>query len=81
MTNEEVVEVLEEMWELLFQEMRGKVFDELNALGEVDKFKTAFDAAIEALKREQQFLDAGYKNEEVEFYIGGRKFIVREVAQ
>ena len=50
MTNEEVVDALEEMWELLFQEMRGRVFDELKALGEVDRFKTAFDTAIEALK-------------------------------
>ena len=37
--------------------------------------------AIEALKREQQFLDAGYKNGKVEFYIGGRKFMVKELAQ
>ena len=40
-----------------------------------------FDMAINALNREQQFLDAGYKNTSVEFYIGGRKFSVREIPQ
>ena len=39
------------------------------------------DMAIEALKREQLFLEAGYKGKEVEFYIGGRRFAVRELAQ
>lgn len=37
--------------------------------------------AINALEREQQFLDAGYKNGRVEFMIGGRKFMVKEMAQ
>jgi len=37
--------------------------------------------AIKALEREQQFLDAGYKNGRVEFMIGGRKFMVKEMAQ
>lgn len=37
--------------------------------------------AIKALEREQQFLDAGYKNNRVEFMIGGRKFMVKEMAQ
>ena len=41
----------------------------------------ALDMATAALYREQQFLDAGYKNGQVEFYIGGRKFMVRELAQ
>ena len=41
----------------------------------------ACDMAIVALKREQQFLDAGYKNGRVEFMIGGRKFMVKEMAQ
>ena len=41
----------------------------------------ALDMAIKALEREQQFLDAGYKNGRVEFYIGGRKFMVKEMAQ
>lgn len=43
--------------------------------------KDAIRMAIEALKREQQFMDAGYKNRKVEFYIGGRKFMVKELAQ
>lgn len=42
---------------------------------------TALDMAIIALHREQQFLDAGYKNSRVEFNIGGRKFMVKELAQ
>ena len=37
--------------------------------------------AINALEREQKFLDAGYKNGRVEFMIGGRKFMVKEMAQ
>lgn len=37
--------------------------------------------AIKALEREQKFLDAGYKNGRVEFMIGGRKFMVKEMAQ
>lgn len=49
------------------------------SLDEVDN--EALNRAIEALDRELQFLNAGYKNEEVEFYIGGRKFSVRELAQ
>ena len=42
---------------------------------------TALDMAINALEREQKFLDAGYKNGRVEFMIGGRKFMVKEMAQ
>lgn len=41
----------------------------------------ALDMAIKALEREQKFLDAGYKNGRVEFMIGGRKFMVKEMAQ
>lgn len=48
---------------------------------ENQKDHEAFDMAISALKREQQFLDAGEKNERVEFYIRGRKFMVKEMAQ
>ena len=55
--------------------------DDCNAK-EIDAFdEEAINIAIKALKREQQFLDAGYKNERVEFYIGGRKFMVKELAQ
>lgn len=42
---------------------------------------TALDMAINALEREQKFLDAGYNNGRVEFMIGGRKFMVKELAQ
>ena len=41
----------------------------------------ALNMAIAALKREQQFLDSGYENGKVEFMIGGRKFMVKEIAQ
>ena len=41
----------------------------------------ALNMAIQALEREQKFLDAGYKNGRVEFMIGGRKFMVKEMAQ
>lgn len=41
----------------------------------------AFDLSLALLKRELRFLDAGYKNQRVEFYIGGRKFMVKEMAQ
>lgn len=45
------------------------------------KVREALDMAINALEREQKFLDAGYKNGRVEFMIGGRKFMVKEMAQ
>ena len=45
------------------------------------ELKDAVALAVEALHRELQFLDAGYKNEAVEFHIGGRKFSVKELAQ
>ena len=55
-----------------------EILDTIPTIGEqVD----ALDMAIKALEREQQFLDAGYKNGRVEFYIGGRKFMVKEMAQ
>lgn len=41
----------------------------------------ALNMAIEALKREQQLLDAGYQNVTVNFYIGGRLFRAKEIAQ
>lgn len=43
--------------------------------------KEAADMAIEALKREQQLLEAGYQNATVDFYIGGRLFRAKEIAQ
>lgn len=41
----------------------------------------SLELAIEALEREQQLLDAGYQNATVDFYIGGRLFRVKEIAQ
>jgi hypothetical protein len=41
----------------------------------------ALEMAIEALKREQQLLDAGRQNVTVDFYIGGRLFRAKEIAQ
>ena len=46
-----------------------------------DTRKEALRVAIEALKREQQLLDAGYQNATVDFYIGGRLFRAKEIAQ
>ena len=46
-----------------------------------DEEYEAYQRAINAVEREQQFLDAGYKNGRVEFMIGGRKFMVKEMAQ
>ena len=63
--------------EILFMQWQGFLEHNLDYAGISDAYKKAF----EALELERKFLEAGYKNEEVEFYIGGRKFIVREVAQ
>lgn len=52
-----------------------------NPIWDTDEVAEVFGKAINAVNREQQFLDAGYKNERVEFYIGGRKFVVKEIAQ
>lgn len=41
----------------------------------------ALKMAFEALGREQQLLDAGYQNATVDFYIGGRLFRAKEIAQ
>ena len=46
-----------------------------------EDYNNAVNMAIKALEQELQFLDAGYKNEAVEFHIGGRKFSVKELAQ
>ena len=53
----------------------------INSVGDLEMDIKAYNMAIAALERERKFLEVGYKNEEVEFYIGGRKFAVREVAQ
>lgn len=53
----------------------------INSVGDLEMDIKAYDMAIAALERERKFLEAGYKNEEVKFYVGGRKFVVREIAQ
>ncbi len=73
MTNEEAISIINQ-YDVNFYWTDGEPIP-------ADKLAEAFDLAIEALKREQQFLDAGYENERVEFYIGGRKFMVKELAQ
>lgn len=78
MTNEEAIEHLNTIGQYYsrdhldpYEECERLTKDELDAL----------DMAINALDREQKFLDAGYKNGRVEFMIGGRKFMVKEMAQ
>ena len=41
----------------------------------------ALSMAIKALEIFEQAKEAGFRGEEVEFYIGGRKFAIRELAQ
>ena len=41
----------------------------------------ALGIAIKALEIFEQAKEAGFRGEEVEFYIGGRKFAIRELAQ
>lgn len=41
----------------------------------------SLELALEALEREQQLLGAGYQNATVDFYIGGRLFRAKEIAQ
>lgn len=69
MTREEAIENLKELLECNY-------IDSFT-----DEENEALEIAINALHREQQFLDAGYKNSRVEFNIGGRRFMVKELAQ
>ena len=41
----------------------------------------ALEMAIKALEREQRLLDAGYQNATVDFYVDGRLFRAKEIAQ
>ena len=52
MTNEEVINTLNEMWERLFTEMRGWIFEDLKEEGKLDEFKKAFDMTIKILEQE-----------------------------
>ena len=46
MTDKEVVEVLERMWEVLFEEMRSSTFEELQESGELEKFRKVHDRVV-----------------------------------
>ena len=54
---------------------------DIGEIKELEFYIERDEMAITALEREQKFLDAGYKNGRVEFMIGGRKFMVKEMAQ
>ncbi len=66
MTNEEAIEVLNNT------AFFGRVQDDID---------NALDMAINALEIFEQAKEAGFRGEEVEFYISGRKFAIRELAQ
>ena len=76
MTNEEIIYYfqtqIENMNDLIERGSPEVYFDEAIK---------ASHKAIEVLELLQQFLEAGYEGKEVEFYIGGRKFATREIAQ
>ena len=67
MTNEEAIEVL-------------KTYD-MSEDNDDKEFIEAIKTAINALEIFEKAKEAGMHGEEVEFYIGGRKFAIRELAQ
>lgn len=75
MTDEFAINILEQYRE------KPTLINEIETVEEAVWLDEALNMAINALEREQQFLDAGYKNGRVEFMIGGRKFMVKEMAQ
>lgn len=83
MTREEIekaIRVLKE-WQSYYESLDlDSESPEDDPTSEADSLE-AFNLSLALLKRELQFLDAGYKNQKVEFYIGGRKFMVKEMAQ
>ena len=52
MTNEDAINTLNEMWERLFAEMRGWIFEDLKKEGKLDTFKEAHNMAIKSLEQE-----------------------------
>ena len=60
---------------------RADITDEYGDMEDMQPYEEAVNMAINALHRELQFLEAGYKNGRVEFNIGGRRFMVKELAQ
>ena len=67
MTNKEAIEVL-------------KTYD-MSEDNDDKEFIEAIKMAIKALEIFEQAKEAGFHGKEVEFYIGGRKFAIRELAQ
>ena len=70
MTTNEAIIILEEV---------SLIDDSLYQYNE--KYLEALKMAINALEIFKQAREAGFRGEEVEFYIGGRKFAIRELAQ
>ena len=75
MTQEEAIQLLNRLY------MMADIIDEYGDMEDTQSYEEAVNMAVNALHREQQFLDAGYKNGRVEFMIGGRRFMVKEMAQ
>ena len=48
---EEAKELIGEMWELLFQEMRKTTFEDISEDGRLEKYTAAHALAIEALEQ------------------------------
>ncbi len=69
MSNKEAIEVLKDLWRYEHSEFSEK------------DIREALDMAIKALNIFEQAKDAGFRGEEIEFYIGGRKIAIRELAQ
>lgn len=83
MTREEIEKAIRELTEMIDycnQLDLDAGSEEDDPTNEADMLE-AFNLSLALLKRELQILDAGYKNQSVEFYIGGRKFMVKEMAQ
>ena len=75
MNREDAIEMLKKLYQ------RTDITDDYGDMEDMQPYEEAVDMAINALHREQQFLDAGYKNGRVEFNIGGRRFMVKELPQ
>ena len=75
MTRAEAIKILKKLYQ------RTDITDEYGDMEDMQPYEEVVDMAINALHREQQFLDAGYKNGRVEFNIGGRRFMVKELPQ
>ena len=52
MTNKEAYDLLDEIWELLFQEMRTSTFKDIQENGKLNEYMKAHNMALIALKKE-----------------------------